>query len=262
MAGGLASLRYRSSPVRPARPDPDDLPSLRPEGGIVAALGPYVTTKAGLIPDPMPDTLDDIGGSVRAVYHNLDEMDVDAQAAMASQLAGRSGRVCRCGAACIGCHPPERARADDDDVGSFTDLSVVLLSSGTYRVQGLPGSASTRRPIARDGGSKRSFAGRTAPVGWDRGEEAGDQRPRPAGRCETLTRLDRSSSPRRRHGPVDRRRSAAGSPAPWAGPAGPRRVRRRRRRPLLTALIEASGQVLLTLAGVVASAPPRMSRTR
>jgi AcrR family transcriptional regulator len=136
MAGGLASL---SVPVV-AREAGVSIPTIYrhfgSKAGLLAALGPYVTTKAGLIPDPMPATLDDIGGSVRAVYHNLDEMDGTLRAAMASQL----GQEVRQAAMPMrrSMHRDVIRRSarelDDDDVEQLTDLSVVLLSSGTFRV--------------------------------------------------------------------------------------------------------------------------------
>src|SRR5438876_10618884 len=44
--------------------------------GLLEALQPYVIEKGGLVPDTMPESLDDFGSTVRRLFQNLDDMDL------------------------------------------------------------------------------------------------------------------------------------------------------------------------------------------
>lgn len=54
--------------------------------GLVEALNPYVISKGGLMPDAMPQTIDEMGPLFRVLFRNLDSMDLTLRAAMASEL--------------------------------------------------------------------------------------------------------------------------------------------------------------------------------
>ncbi len=54
--------------------------------GLIRALNPYVIGKGGLIPEAMPQTIDELGPMLRTLFHNLDAMDLTLRAAMASEL--------------------------------------------------------------------------------------------------------------------------------------------------------------------------------
>ncbi|OGO52433.1 MAG: hypothetical protein A2Z32_05565 [Chloroflexi bacterium RBG_16_69_14] len=136
MAAGLATLSVPAVAREAGVSIPTVYRHFGSKAGLLEALGPYVVAKAGLLPDPMPQTLDDISGLIRAVYHHLDEMDGTLKAAMVSQL----GQEVRQAAM-----PMRRSmhrdlilrsapELDDESVDLLADLSVALTSSGTFRV--------------------------------------------------------------------------------------------------------------------------------
>ena len=136
MANGLATL----SVPRVAREAGVSIPTIYrhfgSKSGLIEALGPYVVAKAGLVPEPPPETVDDLGGSIRALYHHLEEMDGTLKAAMASQM----GRTVRQAAMPMrrGTHR-ELMRRSAPELGEtsldlLADLSVAITSSGTFRV--------------------------------------------------------------------------------------------------------------------------------
>ena len=136
MADGLATLSVPAVAREAGVSIPTIYRHFGSKAGLLDALGPYVATKAGLLPVTTPETLDDVGDSVHTVFRNLDEMDATLRAAMASQL-GREVRQAQM--------PWRRAmhrevirrsapELPDEDVERLTDLSVTLMSSGTFRV--------------------------------------------------------------------------------------------------------------------------------
>ena len=103
--------------------------------GLVEALQPYVTSKAGLTPDPMPQTLDELGDLVRRLFGNLEGMDLTLRAAMASQLGQEVRRATM----------PERRTMTRDIIARFApdlreadlerlaDLVLILISTAGFR---------------------------------------------------------------------------------------------------------------------------------
>src|SRR3990170_7938474 len=83
MAGGLASLSVPAVAREAGVSIPTIYRHFGSKAGLIAALGPYVSAKAGLIPDAIPESIDDMGDAIRSTYRNLDEMDATLRAAMA-----------------------------------------------------------------------------------------------------------------------------------------------------------------------------------
>jgi AcrR family transcriptional regulator len=61
--------------------------------GLIEALGPYVASKAGLIPPDLPETMADFDAMVRDMFRNLATMDQTLRAAMASNLGQEARRA-------------------------------------------------------------------------------------------------------------------------------------------------------------------------
>jgi len=136
MAAGLATLSVPAVAREAGVSIPTVYRHFGSKAGLFEALGPYVVAKAGLLPDPMPETLEDMGGSLRAVFHHLDEMDETLRAAMASQLGQEVRHAAMPMRREIHRDLIRRSAPDleDADVERLTDMSVVLSSSGTFRV--------------------------------------------------------------------------------------------------------------------------------
>jgi AcrR family transcriptional regulator len=103
--------------------------------GLIEALNPYVIAKGGLVPEQMPQSVDELGPIVRALFRNLDRMDLTLRAAMASQL-GQELRTAML--------PKRRAMTrefvarlapdlPDADLGRLADLALILMSSAAFR---------------------------------------------------------------------------------------------------------------------------------
>lgn len=136
MAGGLATLSVPAVALEAGVSVPTIYRHFGSKAGLLDALGPYVTAKAGLVPETMPETLEDLGDSTRTIFRNLDAMDATLRAAMASQL----GREVRQAAMPWrrGIHRDVIRRIapelPNEEIERLTDLSIVLTSSGTFRV--------------------------------------------------------------------------------------------------------------------------------
>jgi AcrR family transcriptional regulator len=136
MAVGLASLSIPAVAREAGVSIPTVYRHFGSKAGLFDALGPYLARKAGLLPDPFPTSLDEIETAILEVDRNLDAMDPTLRAAMASPL-GQEVRQAAMPArrtmhrAAIGRSAPDLA---GDDLDRLADLSVVLLSSGTFRV--------------------------------------------------------------------------------------------------------------------------------
>lgn len=61
--------------------------------GLLAALGPYVSGKAGLVPAELPTTLDELEPMARELFRNLASLDLTLRAAMASDLGWEARRA-------------------------------------------------------------------------------------------------------------------------------------------------------------------------
>lgn len=61
--------------------------------GLIAALGPYVATKAGLMPAHLPETMREFDSMAREMFRNLATMDQTLRAAMASNLGQEARRA-------------------------------------------------------------------------------------------------------------------------------------------------------------------------
>jgi AcrR family transcriptional regulator len=103
--------------------------------GLFAALNPYVIGKAGLMPEAMPESIDDLEPEVRRLFRNLDRMDLTLRAAMASGL-GQEARFTMM--------PERRAMArefvgrlgpdvPDSELGRLADVALILMSSASFR---------------------------------------------------------------------------------------------------------------------------------
>lgn len=136
MAGGLATLSVPAVAREAGVSIPTIYRHFGSKAGLLDALGPYVTAKAGLVPQIMPETLEDFGDTTRTIFRNLDAMDATLRAAMASQL----GREVRQAAMPWrrGIHRDVIRRSapelPNEEIERLTDLSIVLTSSGTFRV--------------------------------------------------------------------------------------------------------------------------------
>jgi AcrR family transcriptional regulator len=60
---------------------------------LIEALGPYVATKAGLMPPDLPETMADFDAMARDMFRNLATMDQTLRAAMASNLGQEARRA-------------------------------------------------------------------------------------------------------------------------------------------------------------------------
>ena len=136
MAGGLATLSVPAVAREAGVSIPTVYRHFGSKAGLLAALGPYVTAKAGLMPNTMPETIDDMGDSIRTTYRNLDEMDATLRAAMASQLGMEARQAAMPWRRSVHRNLMRRSAPElsDADVELLTDLSIVLGSSGTFRV--------------------------------------------------------------------------------------------------------------------------------
>lgn len=61
--------------------------------GLIAALGPYVASKAGLMPADLPETMAEFQVMAREMFRNLATMDQTLRAAMASNLGQEARRA-------------------------------------------------------------------------------------------------------------------------------------------------------------------------
>jgi AcrR family transcriptional regulator len=61
--------------------------------GLIEALGPYVASRAGLMPPDLPETMADFDAMVRDMFRNLATMDHTLRAAMASNLGQEARRA-------------------------------------------------------------------------------------------------------------------------------------------------------------------------
>jgi AcrR family transcriptional regulator len=61
--------------------------------GLMAALGPYVSGKAGLIPRELPASVDELEPMARELFRNLASLDLTLRAAMASDLGWEARRA-------------------------------------------------------------------------------------------------------------------------------------------------------------------------
>lgn len=136
MAGGLATLSVPAVAREAGVSIPTVYRHFGSKAGLLAALGPYVTAKAGLMPNTMPETIDDMGDSIRTTYRNLDEMDATLRAAMASQLGMEARQAAMPWRRSIHRDVMRRTAPElsDADVERLTDMSIALTSSGTFRV--------------------------------------------------------------------------------------------------------------------------------
>lgn len=103
--------------------------------GLVEALSPYVIRKGGLMPEPMPQTIDELGPLLRTLFHNLDAMDLTLRAAMASELGQEVRQVTM---------PKRRAMIrefagrlapdlPDAQLERLADLMLILVSTAGFR---------------------------------------------------------------------------------------------------------------------------------
>jgi len=136
MAGGLASLSVPAVAREAGVSIPTIYRHFGSKAGLIAALGPYVSAKAGLIPDAIPESIDDMGDAIRSTYRNLDEMDATLRAAMASQIGAEARQAAMPWRRSWHRDVMRRSAPDlsDAEVERLTDLSIVLMSSGTFRV--------------------------------------------------------------------------------------------------------------------------------
>lgn len=61
--------------------------------GLIEALGPYVASKAGLMPADLPETMTEFDAMAREMFRNLATMDQTLRAAMASNLGQEARRA-------------------------------------------------------------------------------------------------------------------------------------------------------------------------
>jgi hypothetical protein len=102
--------------------------------GLMDALSPYVREKGGLSP-AMPQSIEELGPSVRGLFRNLHAMDLTLRAAMASELGNEARRAMM----------PERlalvrefvARLGPDlpdaELRRLADVALILMSSAGFR---------------------------------------------------------------------------------------------------------------------------------
>ena len=136
MAHGLAALSVPAVAREAGVSVPTVYRHFGSKAGLFDALIPYVTTKAGLVPETLPETLEDYADLTRTVFRNFDSMDATIRAALASQL-GREVRQAEMPWR-RGLHREAIRRSapelPDEEIERLTDLSVALTSSGTFRV--------------------------------------------------------------------------------------------------------------------------------
>ena len=91
MADGLATLSVPAVAREAGVSVPTVYRHFGSKAGLFDALGPYVTAKAGLVPETLPETLEEYADLTRTVFRNFDSMDATLRAALASEL-GREVR--------------------------------------------------------------------------------------------------------------------------------------------------------------------------
>jgi len=105
------------------------------KNGLLAALAPYVGSKAGLIPAQFPETVDEVEAMTRGMFRNLASMDLPMRAAMASSFgqeirqAGMPARI----AAIRGMVDQIAPAASQADRGRLAQVTLILLASPTFR---------------------------------------------------------------------------------------------------------------------------------
>lgn len=103
--------------------------------GLLEALNPYVVAKGGLMPEAMPQSVDELGPSLRTLFRNLDGMDLTLRAAMASELGQEARRAMM---------PERRARIltwiggaapdlPDAELRRLADVALILGSTAAFR---------------------------------------------------------------------------------------------------------------------------------
>jgi AcrR family transcriptional regulator len=136
MADGLATLSVPAVAREAGVSTPTIYRHFGSKAGLLDALGPYVTAKAGLVPETMPETLEDFDDSTRTIFRNLDAMDATLRAALASQLGREVRQAGMPWRRAIHRDAIRRSAPElpDEEIERLTDLSIVLTSSGTFRV--------------------------------------------------------------------------------------------------------------------------------
>lgn len=135
MGSGVAALSMPAVAREAAVSIPTIYRHFGSKQGLLDALSPWVLKHSGLVPQAMPETIEEMPPLIRGTFHQLDEMDATLRAAMASDLGRKVRRSTM----------PERLAAHrgvfersalglpDDVLDRLASLSVILLSSAAYR---------------------------------------------------------------------------------------------------------------------------------
>jgi hypothetical protein len=102
--------------------------------GLIKALSPYVVEKGGLSP-AMPQTVEELGPSVRGLFRNLDAMDLTLRAAMASELGNEARRAMMPERVVMVREWVGRLAPDlpDAELARLADVTLILMSSAAFR---------------------------------------------------------------------------------------------------------------------------------
>jgi len=136
MANGVATLSVPDVAREAGVSIPTVYRHFGTKAGLLAALGPYVMAKAGLLPTEAPRTVDEIDESILEVFRHLEAMDGTLRAAMASRLGNEIRQAAMPMRRGLHREVLQRSAPDvsSDELERLTDLSVALLSSGAFRV--------------------------------------------------------------------------------------------------------------------------------
>jgi AcrR family transcriptional regulator len=134
MAAGMAGLSIPAVAREAGVSIPTIYRHFGSKTGLIAALNPYVVKKGGMVPETLPQSIDDLGPMVRRLFRNLESMDQTLRAAMASELGHQTRRAMM---------PERRAMIrdalgrlapdiSDAELGRLADLALILMSSPAF----------------------------------------------------------------------------------------------------------------------------------
>jgi AcrR family transcriptional regulator len=135
MGSGVAALSMPAVAREAAVSIPTIYRHFGSKQGLLDGLSSWVMRRSGLVPQPMPETIEAMGPTVRETFHHLDEMDATLRAAMASDLGREVRRSTMPERLAMHRGVLQRSAPDlpDDVLDRLASLSVILLSSAAYR---------------------------------------------------------------------------------------------------------------------------------
>jgi AcrR family transcriptional regulator len=136
MAGGIASVSIPAVAREAGVSVPTIYRHFATKGDLLASLYPYLVQRAGLEPEVVPHSIDDLRDGVRAVFKRIDSFDDIARAAIASPAAREARSInmpdhlALIGRLAESIEP----RLSKDDRDRITRLLAVLTASSSLRM--------------------------------------------------------------------------------------------------------------------------------